>query len=169
MASCDYCNTTILFGGVRDGELRFCNETCHQNACVVSVAGALPEADLSLLVEQVHSGPCPICEGPGPVDIHRVHKVWSLLLMCSCRSDPCLCCRACGARRQTAAILYSLALGWWSLPWGLIMTPIQIGRNLLGIVQGPNPLQPSDALDEAIRLDIAAGILNSQAEAQPLD
>lgn len=28
--------------------------------------------------------------------------------------------------------LLSLALGWWGFPFGLIFTPISVGRNLLG-------------------------------------
>lgn len=29
MAKCGYCGTTILFGGKKDGDLRFCNDECH--------------------------------------------------------------------------------------------------------------------------------------------
>ncbi len=28
MATCDYCKSTILFGGAHVGDLKFCNDTC---------------------------------------------------------------------------------------------------------------------------------------------
>jgi hypothetical protein len=42
MARCAYCNTVILFGGVKDGDLRFCNETCHQQGQFLLVADQVP-------------------------------------------------------------------------------------------------------------------------------
>ena len=41
--------------------------------------------------------------------------------------------------------------GWWGFPFGLIMTPVQVMRNLAGIFGGPNPASPSPALEKLIR------------------
>ena len=32
MVKCSYCGSTIFFGGSREGALRFCNATCHENS-----------------------------------------------------------------------------------------------------------------------------------------
>lgn len=32
VTSCAYCGTDIIFGGVRDGNLRYCRSDCHQKA-----------------------------------------------------------------------------------------------------------------------------------------
>ena len=31
MAQCDYCGKDIIFGGVREYDLRFCNKKCREN------------------------------------------------------------------------------------------------------------------------------------------
>jgi len=51
---------------------------------------------------------------------------------------------------------FSLVLGWWGFPWGFLATPIQIGRNLVGVARGPDPMQPSAKLEKAVRIRIAS-------------
>ncbi|MBX6316663.1 MAG: hypothetical protein IRY99_27680, partial [Isosphaeraceae bacterium] len=139
MASCDYCGTTLLFGGVRDGDLRFCNEKCHQQGFLLAVADQVPGDVLSEYVRQAHEGPCPKCNGPGPIDVHTSYTVWSALVLTSWRSRPEVCCQACGTKSQIGAAVSSAVLGWWGFPWGLILTPIQILRNLGGLLSSPDP------------------------------
>jgi hypothetical protein len=121
MASCGYCGTTILFGGKRDGELRFCNAECQQKGLVAAVAQEVPDALVSDQVWKVHQGLCPKCGSSGPVDA-----------------------------------VFSLAFGWWGFPWGLIMTPVQIFRNVAGLLNATDPMVPSPQLGHIIRLHIAA-------------
>jgi hypothetical protein len=59
-----------------------------------------------------------------------------------------VCCRACARSKQLFSIAFSFALGWWSL-WGLFLTPIQIIRNIFGLVWPPDPSQPSPSLQQA--------------------
>jgi hypothetical protein len=56
----------------------------------------------------------------------------------------------------------SLALGWWGFPWGLIVTPVQIARNITGMLKGPDPLAPSAKLERAVRMNIAANAVARQ-------
>jgi hypothetical protein len=56
------------------------------------------------------------------------------------------------------ASLSSLFLGWWGFPWGLILTPVQIGRNLFGLVRSPSSFAPSAQLERIVRLTIAEDI-----------
>jgi hypothetical protein len=54
----------------------------------------------------------------------------------------------------SSSILYSLWLGWWKFPFGLVMTLVQIGRNIVGMIRGPDPAGPSPQLEQMVRLDL---------------
>lgn len=156
MASCDYCNSYILFGGSRQAGRTFCNDTCLKEGRLLLAADRLPQHVVDGEVNEVHQGNCPLCEGSGPVDVHMSHTVWSIIAMTSWRSTPNICCRSCGRQKQLCGLLTSSLFGWWGLPWGLIHTPLQIWRNISGITGGPDPEFPSEQLENLIRLDIAA-------------
>ena len=162
MAKCDYCGSTIIFGGKRDGERRFCNDKCLSNGIVFRVADQIPPEILAEHVVSVHQGDCPRCGKTGPVDIHVHHSVWSALLLTSWGSHPTICCRSCGTKRKLGGILSSLFLGWWGIPWGLVITPIQIVRNFVGLFTGPKPDAPSSKLQNIIKADLATQILREQ-------
>ena len=51
---------------------------------------------------------------------------------------------------------FSLLFGWWGFPWGLCLTPVQIFRNGMGLVRGPDDGQPSQQLGKLVRLGIAS-------------
>jgi hypothetical protein len=50
----------------------------------------------------------------------------------------------------------SLLLGWWGFPWGVLVTPLQLGRNVIGFFSVPEPTSPSPALENMLRLQLAA-------------
>jgi hypothetical protein len=52
-------------------------------------------------------------------------------------------------------VLFCLLLGWWGFPFGLILTPVQIIRNLWAIFCGPDPRYPSKALRNRVHTTIA--------------
>lgn len=161
MAQCGYCGTTILFGGVREGAHRFCNQRCHQSAYCLSVAQNIAPAALDRQVEEVFRGNCPSCGRPGPIDVHKVHRVWSALVLTSWSSSQKVCCRSCATKSQLGGALFSAVLGWWGFPWGLILTPVQITRNIAGMCGGPNSSQPSDALRRLVQVNLGANLLRS--------
>jgi len=162
MAACATCNTTILFGGKTEGELRFCNERCQADGQVLLVADRIPEDLVKEQAAALHGAPCPKCSGPGPVDVHVSHFVWSALLLTSHTSTPSLCCRSCGKKSQLLSLFGSLLLGWWGIPWGFIMTPIQISRNIGGLLSPPDPSRPSERLHGAARMMLASQALASR-------
>ena len=162
MAKCDYCGTTILFGGVHADGYRFCNRTCQRNGYSLAAINQIPEDYLREQVRILHQGSCPRCNGQGPVDVHTSHQIWSIFLLTSWRSTPHVCCRKCGRIEQIKDGLFSLFLGWWGFPWGLIITPIQVVRNLVGLLGGPSDSKPSDKLHRLIQIDIGARILQSR-------
>lgn len=169
MARCAYCNTVILFGGVKDQDLRFCNETCHKQGHVLLIAREVPEDLVAEQVAQLHEGPCPKCGGPGPVDVHTSHLVWSALVMTSWKSVPQVCCRSCGIKAKVWDTLLSGLFGWWGFPWGLIFTPIQIGRNVVGMFSSPDPEIPSDQLEKNVRLALAEQFVAGNHPQEPED
>jgi hypothetical protein len=93
-----------------------------------------------------HQSHCPRCSGPGPVDIHTAHWVWSIIFLTQWKSQPQLSCRSCGRSEQIKAILTSAVVGWWGFPWGLLITPVQIIKNFSEISGGPKDTEPSKAL-----------------------
>jgi Fe-S-cluster-containing dehydrogenase component len=74
MAKCDFCGSTIILGGTKEGEKRYCNEQCHQKGMLLAIAEKMPEEQVKQLVQQVHQGLCPKCKGNGPVDVHTSYR-----------------------------------------------------------------------------------------------
>jgi hypothetical protein len=165
MARCDYCNSMILFGGKKQGDLRFCDAKCEQRGVLALVASQLPADAVALHLGEVHRGNCPKCGGAGPVDVHTSYKVWSALVMTQWSSNPSVCCRSCGTKQRIGDTVYSALLGWWGFPWGLVMTPVQVGRNVVGFFRTPDPSGPSPALEKIVRLHLAAN--QGQDRSQP--
>jgi hypothetical protein len=130
MASCSYCDSFILFGGNTDHTGRYCNASCQQAGNELSFSHQIPRRQIDQRVWELHHGNCPRCGSPGPVDMHKAHKVWSALVLTSWNSSPALACRSCAVKRQVGAALFSGVFGWWGFPWGLIMTPVQVVRNI---------------------------------------
>lgn len=172
MAACDACGTTILFGGVRDGDQRYCNANCARRGAEMLGADRVPESAVERQAREIHQGNCPKCGGPGPVDVHKSHSVYSFLVMTRWATKPQVCCRGCGRKSQVVGAVSSLALGWWGFPWGLLLTPVQVGKNVGGILgmSGPDPSTPSADLRKIVRLTFVAqqnaGIAAASAQAK---
>jgi hypothetical protein len=126
MAKCGYCGSTIIMGGASADGRRFCNNKCLQNAYILSASKHIPADVLEQEIEGVWRGNCPECRGLGPIDVHKVHKLWSALVLTRWTTTPKVCCRSCAARSQLGGVVFSLVLGWWGFPWGLVLTPVQI-------------------------------------------
>jgi hypothetical protein len=93
------------------------------------------------------------------VDLHTSYRVWSAVVMTQWSSRPAVSCRSCATKRALGDATYSLVLGWWGFPWGPLMTPVQVVRNVVAMVRKPDPAEPSEALRNAVRMQIAqAGI-----------
>lgn len=53
-------------------------------------------------------------------------------------------------------------LGWWGFPWELILTPVQVARNLMGMLRKENLHSPSPQLENIARLNIAQQALTAR-------
>ena len=167
MAKCSYCGSTIVFGGKQDGDLRFCNATCQEQGAFIRLARQLPADLVQEAVRSTHAGSCPKCQGRGPVDVHTSYRVWSALLLTSWSSRPQVCCSSCGRKAKLGDACFCLLLGWWGFPWGLIFTPVQLYRNLVGLATGPDPRSPSDELQSMVSIHLAASLWQREQQAQP--
>lgn len=168
MAKCAYCGSTIIMGGVTQGSERFCNVACRNNAFTLQLSQSVAPEVLEQKIEEVWRGKCPKCGGYGPVDVHKVHQVWSALVLTRWTSRQYVCCRSCGTKRQLGGLLISGVAGWWGFPWGLILTPVQITRNIVGMCNGPDLSRPSADLRKAVQVHIGAQIhAASQQKNQP--
>jgi hypothetical protein len=163
MGNCSYCDSFILFGGKTDQSGVYCNAKCQQAGHLLALSGHLQPQELDRLVEEVYRSNCPRCNGPGPVDVHKAHEVWSALVLTSWSSRPAVSCKSCATKRQAGAMLFSGVLGWWGFPWGLVMTPVQIGRNITEMIGGPQPGVPSGLLKKFVRLQAGAQIARNSA------
>ncbi len=106
----------------------------------------------------VYHGACPKCQGPGPVDVHVSYRIWSAVFLTSWKNTPRVSCRTCGVKSQLGDAAFSLVLGWWGVPWGLLITPVQIIRNIVAMVKGSSDDGPSASLERMIGLALAAEV-----------
>ena len=83
------------------------------------------------------------------------YRIWSALVLTQWNNRPHVCCRSCGVKSQLGDMLFSLALGWWGFPWGLIMTPVQITRNIIAMVKDRGESGPSAQLENVVRIGLA--------------
>ena len=161
MPKCSGCGQFILFGGVRGAGRRYCNATCATKELLQLAAEKLPKELVAESVRKVHEGDCPTCGARGPVDIHVSHSAVSLLVVTRWQSIPQLCCRRCGFKAQVKRLMVSTTFGWWGFPWGILITPFQIIRNIVGIVRPPDPSTPSQELIDCIRLRMATEVITT--------
>jgi hypothetical protein len=158
MANCSYCDSFILLGGKTDQTGRYCNGSCQQAGNLLALSAQLRPAEIQRLVQEVHHGNCPRCGNPGPVDVYKAHKVWSAFVLTSWSSSPAVSCKSCATKRQLGAIAFSGVLGWWGFPWGFIITPTQVIRNIVEMCSSPTQGQPSPLLERVVRLQAGAAI-----------
>ena len=165
MAKCTYCGSTILFGGTKVEGMTFCNDTCLSRGRVALVGGQVPDDLVATEARTIHSGPCPVCgERRGPVDVHTSHKIASFILMTSWSSNPRISCRSCGVKSQLGALFYSLFLGWWGIPWGIIMTPVQVIKNIIALLHSETSVNPTPRLEQLVRMGIASQALEAREQ-----
>jgi hypothetical protein len=163
MGACAYCGSRIWFGGVREDQRRFCNQECYRRGTYLKFVDRLPQEQVTEHVKSVHRGNCPKCGGAGPIDVHKSHRVWSAIVLTSWKTQPQISCRRCATSAQAKGLVSSSLLGWWGFPWGLIITPVQIVKNIGGMMNGPDPSRPSPELEKLIKINLAEQVLKNQA------
>jgi hypothetical protein len=156
MATCGYCGETIVFGGIKAGDLKFCNGKCLDRARVLAAAAPVREEAVDDLVRQIHSGLCPRCQGRGPVDVHMAYWVWSALAFTRWGNRQQVSCWKCAAKSQAGRLALSTAFGWRGFPWGIFITPVQVCRTAMALAAPPSPAEPSARLRRVARAYLTA-------------
>jgi hypothetical protein len=77
------------------------------------------------------------------------------------KSTQQIACRKCGIKAQAGDLAISALAGWWGFPWGLLMTPVQVGRNIVGMAVAPDPARPSPMLVQQAKLILAQHSLSA--------
>jgi hypothetical protein len=162
MARCDYCDSFVLFGSGKSEGLSFCSEECQDSRSILSISEQIPSGEVEQYIWDVHQGSCPLCGGSGPVDVYKAYRIWSAILMSSWSTQPQISCSACGLKHQLGTAVFSLVAGWWGIPWGVIMTPVQVLRGIVAIANRPDPSVPSKQLKTMMRIELAAALLERQ-------
>lgn len=157
MASCATCGSTIVFGGVKESGMQFCNQKCFQASPLVHAIAGVPQDLVEQHARALFEAPCPRCGGPGPVDVRFNHRITSVVYLSWWKTNASICCAKCGRKEQIGSLLYCTGLGWWGFPWGILGTPIQIGRNIVEMSKGKKA-EPSEALRLHVRQHLATQI-----------
>jgi hypothetical protein len=160
---CDYCGTFFRGGSMKRGRYQFCTGQCLENGQVLEILDHVTPAKIDAQIEAVRAQACPTCRGPGPVDVHHSHTVHSLLVYTSWKTKTHFCCRACARQEQAKALAYCLLAGWWGFPFGVLLTPWQIMRNIFGLMRSSD--RPSRELERVVKLDLANNLVSQIASA----
>ena len=156
MKKCQTCNKTIFFGGRKEREYIFCSAACLEKRRVQIAADQIPDNIVLEHALNIRNGDCPKCKRRnGPIDIHTSYKVWSLIILTSWNSNPQISCRSCGTKAQIEGFVFSLFCGWWGVPFGIFVTPVQLWKNISGMVSKKNRSEPSDGLLKLTRVNLA--------------
>jgi hypothetical protein len=165
MSSCDQCGKSILFGGRKLDGRRYCGAACARAHPLLEMADRVPSDILQRHVDEWRRSTCPKCkQNHGAIDVHEHHRVHSLVLMTQWSTRRNVCCRRCGRREQLLSTLYCATLGWWGFPWGLLVTPVQIARNVAALCKSDSA-QPSARFEQVVRRQIARRYLEAQSSA----
>jgi hypothetical protein len=155
LGTCQTCGATILFGGVTRDGMKFCKEACAASSVVLNSTKNFTGKMITDRARAIFESECPVCRRPGPLEIYRSHRVISLLVVSFWQTTPRLSCRSCGKNAQLIDLTITSLFGWWGIPHGIIMTPIQIVRNVGGLCAAA-PTAPSKELEVFARQSMAA-------------
>jgi hypothetical protein len=61
-------------------------------------------------------------------------------------------------KSQLGGAAVSLIAGWWGFPWGLVMTPVQVVRNIHGALRHGTSDGPSANLERTVGMMLAAEV-----------
>lgn len=165
--ACATCRKSILFGGKRAGSRRYCSKRCFDADHLGRLADAVPETRVDEVAAQLRRSRCRSCRKEGELEIFKSYTVFSVILFTRWREKPEISCRSCARGRQFKDMMFSLALGWWGFPFGLVITPVVLLMNGAAMIHNPLGKPPSKALRAYARLVVANELARMQREGGP--
>jgi hypothetical protein len=153
---CDYCGSSARFSYVSDDGQRFCNQTCLRDARLMEEAEDIDLLDIEKHALEIRNSDCPVCKRQnGIVEVRWKYRVWSAFYITRWTKTKSVCCKSCGRKQNSSSIAFSAFLGWWGVPWGIIITPAQIISNIVEMFRSDDRSAPSADLLLAARLNLA--------------
>ena len=156
MKRCSVCNKRIAIGGIEVGDQIYCDEKCQKKGLLNACEELVSEEMVKKHIDMHHEGLCPKCGSKGPNDLQTHYKIWSVILLTSHQEIPEICCRSCGVKKKLSGLVFSFLFGWWGFPVGILLTPILIILNFIGLFRLPKEGKPSKKLEEFVRMDLGA-------------
>jgi hypothetical protein len=170
MKKCSSCNKRIAVGGAVFGDEIFCGDKCQKAGLLAATEDLIPEDIVNQEVGFIHHGSCPKCGGEGPNDLQKHYKIWSVIILTFQNEIPEICCRKCGVKKKLGGLFFSGLFGWWGFPVGVLLTPVLVILNLVGLFKLPKNGMPSKRLYEHVCMDLGARALiaKSSRQLQPM-
>ncbi|RDZ28726.1 hypothetical protein [Lysobacter silvisoli] len=160
---CDRCGKSCGASAVGNGAQTFCSTACRRLTELMEAAAEFDDDDVHRHALVLQRGACPGCLRQGtPIEVRRSYHVWSAIFLTRWGTSQKVRCRRCGIRNNLTDAAFSATLGWWGFPFGLLMTPVQILRNLGEMLISDRPRPPSRELLELARLDLGQQVLQGQ-------
>jgi hypothetical protein len=164
MATCASCGNSILWGGVNQSGRRYCGPKCCSQDELGRLASSIPEQAVKIEAKKIRNGLCPVCSRRGEeIELRKSYKAISYLIMTSWGAYPIISCSSCHRKKVFGHFLLTFFFGWWGLPWGLIITPVQLIRNICAFATDTKTSEPSKELCSAVRIMMAHTNLSLQS------
>ena len=164
---CAFCSNKLNGKIVQAGLKQFCNETCWQSARQKEAAETLGEEQIMQHACAIQNSPCPVCGRNGSiVEYRKAHYIYSLAIFTNWSSKGRLSCHHCSIGKNIEALLICAVAGWWGIPWGIFMTPVQIVCNLIELFKKGRIGQPSPELLEIAQLYLGQQLLEQRGAEQ---
>lgn len=153
---CDFCSNQARRSPVFDSGQRFCSQRCLRNARLLEKAVEFSNAEVLSHAKNIKNSACPMCsQHKSKVEVRYHYRIWSAGIISDWQEYRQVSCLACGRRANLKSLAYCMALGWWGLPWGPLITPAQVLANLVAMFKTHQHGEPSAELLIAARLDLA--------------
>lgn len=86
--------------------------------------------EIEVYAELIKKLPCPVCESSNEkLNGTSVYTVKSFLLFTYTNTESMIACPNCLNKQNNKALISTILLGWWAIPWGILKTPLYIYRN----------------------------------------
>ena len=87
--------------------------------------------ELERYADKLRTLPCPNCgQTEQKLNGTIAHSVMSFLIFTTYKAVPFIACPTCLDKKNNSAMISTVLLGWWGIPWGLLKTPVYIYRNI---------------------------------------
>jgi len=130
------------------------------------VGDRIPDAVIKKEAQKIMNGPCPECNQIShDVELRYSYRAVSYLVMTTWSKIPILACRSCHRKKVAGDTLTTVLFGWWGFPFGLIVTPVQLLRNM-SAAGSPNSrkTEPSADLCSFVRGVLAQKLIENSSQ-----